>query len=258
MIKIILLTGLLLTGFMATAQIEKIDTDRPDQTESVFIVPRKYIQIEAGFVAEKQNIYFHNYTAPTILSKYGLSKKTEFRLITEYEASNSKLYTIGETSITTPLQLGFKTALWEEKGLLPKTSFIFHTALQNIDYSGQNGSRTTKEIACNYRLTLQNTITKNIGLGYNIGMEWERMSETPAYVYTIATGFNLGEKWYTYVEAFGAFVKNEAPDNNLDAGIAYYVTDNFKLDISAGIGISENAPPNYFAVGVSFRFKTGK
>jgi hypothetical protein len=258
MIKIILLPLLLLATSTATAQLEKIDTDRPDQTESVFIVPRKYVQVEIGFVTEKQNIYFHNFTAPTILSKYGLSKKTELRLITQYEASNSKLYMVGETVITTPLQLGFKTALWEEKGLLPKTSFIFHTALQDIDYSGQNGSTTTKEIACNYRLTLQNTITKNIGLGYNIGMEWERMSEAPAYVYTIATGFNLGEKWYAYVEAFGAFIKKEKPDNNLDAGIAYYVSDNFKLDLSGGIGISENAPPNYFSVGASFRFKTGK
>jgi len=258
MIKNIFLPCLLLTGFTATAQIEKIDTDRPDQTESAFIVPRKYVQIEAGFISEKQNIYFRNFTAPTILSKYGLSKKTELRLITQYEGSDSKLYIVDETSITTPLQLGFKTALWEEKGLLPKTSFIFHTALQNIEYSGINGSTTTKEIACNYRLTLQNTITKNIALGYNIGMEWERMSETPAYVYTIATGLNLGKKWYTYVEAFGAVVKNEAPDNSLDAGIAYYVSDNFKLDISGGVGISENAPPNYFAFGVSFRFKTGK
>ncbi len=258
MVKNILLPCLLLVVITATAQIEKIDTDRPDQTESAFVIPKKYIQVEGGFIAEKQNIYAHNYTIPTVLTKYGLSKKTELRLITELNFTDNKLYNFGETTINTPLQLGFKTALWEAHGLLPKTSFILHGALQDIGYSGQNGTIKTKEIACNYRLTLQHTITKKISLGYNIGMEWERLSEAPAYVYSIATGFNLGEKWYAYAEAFGALVQNEQPCNNLDAGIAYYVNDNLKLDISAGVGVNDNAPPDYFAAGVSFRFKTGK
>lgn len=256
MIKIFFITAIIISAITATAQIEKIDTDRPDQTESPFIIPKKWIQIEGGIVAEKQNSYFSNYTLPTILSKYGISKRTELRLITELNASNSKLYTINSTEITTPLQLGFKTSLWEQKGLLPKTSLIFHSALQNIEEFGQSGSVTKKEIACNYRFTLQNNITKNIGLGYNLGMEWERLNEAPAYVYTLAIGFNMGEKWYSYVEGFGSVWKNENPENSVDGGLAYYITNNFKIDISAGAGISKNAPPYYFAAGASFRFNT--
>lgn len=258
MTKLFLLITLLLICAGANAQIEKIDTDRPDQTESPFTIPKRYIQIEAGVIAEKQNVYFTNFTIPTILTKYGISKKTELRLITEISGSNSKLYSINSTKINTPLQLGFKTSLWEEKGLFPKTSFIFHTTLQNIEYFGQSGSTTTKEIACNYRLTLQNTITKNISLGYNIGMEWERFSEAPAYVYTITSGFNIGKDWYAYLEAFGSVWKTEKAENNIDAGLAYFINNNFKIDISAGAGISKTAPVYYFAAGASFRFKTNR
>jgi hypothetical protein len=242
----------------AAAQTEKIETDRPDQTESPYIVSKKWMQFEGGIIVEKLNAYATNFTIPTVLTKYGISKKTELRLITELSASDSKLYITNSTDITTPLQLGFKTSLFEEKGLLPKTSVIVHTALQNIEHYGQSGSNTTKEIAGNYRFTMQHTITKNISLGYNMGMEWEQFTEAPAYVYTVATGFNLSANWYAYIEAFGSIWKKENPENSVDAGLAYYLNDNFKLDISAGIGISKNAPDNYFAIGASFRFKTGK
>ena len=37
---------------MCQAQIEKIDTDRPDQTESAATVPKKWVQFEFGLNAQ--------------------------------------------------------------------------------------------------------------------------------------------------------------------------------------------------------------
>ncbi len=257
MIKTIFLFFLSMLFLTAKGQISAIETDRPDQTESPSIVPKKWIQIEAGFIAEKQGV-FTNVTIPTVLTKYGISKTTELRLITEINGTDSKLYEIGVPEITTPLQLGFKTAIFQEKGLLPKTSIIIHSALQNIRVNGIFSSSHTKEIAFNYRFTMQNTISKIVSVGYNAGMEWERLSEAPAYVYTLATGFNISYKWYGYIEAFGTLMKNENAENSVDIGLAYNATNDFKIDISGGAGISKNAPPYYFAVGASVRFKTGK
>ncbi len=252
---LLLLTASAFINARVAAQTEKIDTDRPDQTESVFTVPKKFIQSEFGLVAEKLNAYQTNYTSPTILTKYGLTKKTEIRLITEWGFNDSKLLQYNVPEITTPLQLGFKTSLSEEKGLLPKTSLIVHSALQNIK---ETGKKNKKEIAGNFRFTLQNSITKNIAIGYNIGMQWESFNEMPAYVYTFAPGFNLSDKWYCYLEAFGTIMKDNEPENSVDAGLAYYATDNLKIDISAGKGISSAAPRYYLGAGFSFRFKTGR
>ena len=101
-------------------------------------------------------------------------------------------------------------------------------------------------------------ITEKIGLGYNIGAEWYGYSDTPYWVYTLAPGFNIGENWYGYVEIFGAVRVHEMPKHNLDAGFAYYFSDNLKIDISSGVGISKGSPDWYTAVGFSFRFKAGK
>jgi hypothetical protein len=67
----------------AKEALEKMETDRPDQTESRSIVPKGWLQFEAGLVHE-QLFYGPLYAIPTLLSRYGLLKKLELRLITEY------------------------------------------------------------------------------------------------------------------------------------------------------------------------------
>src|SRR5215212_12007766 len=108
----------------------RMDTDRPDQTESPVITKRKYIQIETGFNLEKDRD-LKSFVHPTILWKYGVAKRIEFRLITEFVSEETPvIIPFGNDVISgiLPLQIGGKVAFWEEKGLLPKTSLIFHLA----------------------------------------------------------------------------------------------------------------------------------
>ncbi|HMK26869.1 MAG TPA: hypothetical protein VK483_12640, partial [Chitinophagaceae bacterium] len=121
--KWLLMIFVVFSNFL-NAQVEKIDTDRPDQTESVATVPNHYFQAEFGF--NKENLSGKNYDLihPTALLKYGL-KKFEFRL--EVTCKSSYEHFIPDPKWTTgfdPVEIGFKAALWEEKKLLPKTSLI--------------------------------------------------------------------------------------------------------------------------------------
>jgi hypothetical protein len=61
-----------------------------------------------------------------------------------------------------------------------------------------------------------------------------------------------------YAEIFGFILKDEAPQHNIDGGIGYYLTNDVKLDVSGGFGISRTSPRNYFALGISFRVNTKK
>ncbi len=83
-----LLFVFILCCHIVNAQVEKIDTDRPDQTESAFTVPAAWIQGELGFVKERNNSFYHPlniWTLPTLLTRRGLSKILELRFINEYE-----------------------------------------------------------------------------------------------------------------------------------------------------------------------------
>lgn len=245
---------LLLCGPYLNAQVEKIDTDRPDQTESSVTVPQHYFQAELGF--NRENLFEKNYDLihPTILLKYGL-KKFELRL--EATCKSSYEHFIPDPKWTTgfdPVEIGFKLAFWEEKKLLPKTSLIVHLGIPALS----SKSFKPDHLIPSFRFTMQNSITENIAIGYNLGAEWDGYTSIPTWLYTFAPGFNLGEKWYAYIETFGFIRNNEPPQHNLDAGIAYYISNDVKIDISGGMGISETAPKNYFAVGFSFRVKTNR
>ncbi|MFM2137708.1 MAG: hypothetical protein RJA57_15 [Bacteroidota bacterium] len=235
-----------------TAQLSgRMETDRPDQTESPFIVKPKYMQAEIGFNYESE-AGDRTLVHPTALWKYGISKLFEFRLITELNSVKTPASVPGGGSYQAgllPVQIGGKVAFCEEQGLLPKTSLIFHVGIPQL---ASRKFRPTRW-APNFRFTMQHSLSDNIGLGYNLGGEWDGESPDPAWIYTIAPGFNLGKKGYFYIEAYGAVRKGDAPQHGIDGGLAYYINDDLKLDISGGFSLIN--VPNYVAVGCSFRFR---
>ncbi len=244
----------------AAAQVEKIDTDRPDQTESAFTIPKKWIQTEIGFQYaadryDKLSPRDQYFIYPTLLTKYGVTKHFELRLITEYSGYRflsgygGHVLEKGLNSV----QLGGKLNFLQENGLRHKTSMIAH-----YDFGRLRTPYKDTIDGANFRFTMQHTISSLISLGYNLGMQWEEFGQPPAYVYTFAPGFNISEKWYAYIELFGTIWKKYHPENSIDAGVAYYVNDNLKIDASAGLGLSNNAQDFYIGMGASFRFKTGK
>ena len=243
---------LLILSINVRAQPWPIDTDRPDQTESVYIVPKYYLQFETGFVFQKNNDDSEEFLIPTLLSKYGLSNRVELRLITSVVRESVEIYSYGKQYQTKleQVELGAKISLWEEKKLIPKTSFIFHFGIPGL------ASYKTNRILFNSRLTMQHTLSNNISLGYNLGVEFDGISEHPVFVYTFAPGISIGKKWYAYIESFGSFYNYS--EHNLNGGVAYFINNNCKLDCSAGLGVSRYAPEYFIGVGASIRFNTAK
>jgi len=241
---------LLFGVFPASAQ-ERIDTDRPDQTESAVLVPKKYFQGELGIGKENSGQSDYTIAHPTFLLKYGLSKRVELRLESTYFSEYLFLTPDSKTRTDlAPVEIGTKIALFEQKGLLPKTSLIIH-----LGSSFRGNGPAVWSYYSSFRFTCQQSITKKIGLGYNIGAGKEE--DGFALLYTLSPNLSLGKRWYTYVEAFGFKSIEESTgkwDHAIDGGLAYYISNDLKLDVSAGHGVADNPMKNYFAVGFSFRF----
>jgi Putative MetA-pathway of phenol degradation len=248
----LLIFPFILASIRVVAQVEKIDTDRPDQTESAFTVPKYYFQAELGFNKENTGGRDYDLVHPTMLLKYGL-EKMEFRLEARFHSTYEHLIPNPKwTRGLDPVKIGFKVNLWEENKMLPKTSLIAGLELPTLASKAFRADHP----APSFRFTMQHSLAKHISLGYNLGAEWDGFSRQPDWLYTLASGFDLGEKWYGYIEAFGFIREKEKPQHNLDAGIAYYINKDVKADISGGFGISAAAPKNYIAIGISFRCNT--
>ena len=100
---------------------------------------------------------------------------------------------------------------------------------------------------------MQHTLSEKMSFSYNLGAEWDGLSSHPNFIYTIATGYSFTNKLGSYIELFGFAPQKEIANHSLDGGFTYLINNNFMLDLSSGIGITNNAPDHYVALGFSFR-----
>ena len=237
----------LLWSVVTLAQSEgRIETDRPDQTECPFIVKKGFIQAEIGFNRSNREFLF-----PTSLLKYGLSKRLELRYVSVLAQEPGQ-----QTRFQTEA-VGFKWALFQPSGFQPsgwkpRTSVIVHYNWdhQNRDFSEKNlRGHSIGDVV----FTMQNDFNERSGIGYNVGAELHSNGSFEG-IYRVAPNVLIGKKGYAYVEVFGRFPASEFADHSYDAGFAYYLNDDVKLDISAGQSFL-HPEDHYVAIGLSFRLR---
>jgi Putative MetA-pathway of phenol degradation len=229
-----------------------IATDRPDQTECPFIVPKGFLQAENGLVYEKINPTSFVKAHPSILWKYGVSDKFEFRLIAEIISQKGENQP--EKMGLTPVTVGFKTNIAKEKGLLPLVSFIGHLNIPNWASS----EFQTNYFAPSFRFTMQHTLSEKFTLAYNLGAEWDGETPQTTFIYTLTSGYSISKKLGVYLEFYGFAPQLQAPDHRFDGGVTYLINSNIMVDISGGFGLTKNAPMHYLSFGFSYRLKIRK
>jgi hypothetical protein len=230
--------------FCEAQELPSIQTDRPDQTECPFITPIDYFQFENGFSYEEIDKNSNEIVVPTVLSRFGINDHFELRLITEFTI-------LDKISGFYPVLIGFKTRLFEEKGIIPLTSFIGHISIPKI----ASTKLQTIYYAPQFRFTMQHTISEKQSLSYNLGSEWNGETAQPTFIYTLTTGYSFSEKIGGYLEWYGFIPQFGKPDHRFDAGVTYLFNTNHQLDISSGFGLSENSPMYFISLGYSFRLK---
>jgi hypothetical protein len=244
-----------LASFRAQAQTEKpeIVTDRPDQTEAPVLVPKGALQIEMGFVYEKDNeqdVNEINYTYNTTLIKYGINDNFELRFLTEYLGQKSAISEQYSSSVRglAPFAIGMKIKLADEKGFWPQAALLGHIST----HTGSD-ELDTRYTAADFRLTFEHKVSKKIVIGYNFGAEWNGETPEAIFLYTFTGSYSVTKKLAVYVETYSFFPEHSKPDHRFDAGLMYKFSPVVQWDVSAGVGLNKIAPDSYLSTGISFR-----
>lgn len=234
---------LLLSSLPAFAQ--KIEADRPGETQGTSVVPRKKFQAEFSVQKEKHDEYYSTFH-PEAQFRYGLFEKLELRA--ELKAETQKFSHDALTGLN-PVELGFKFSIAEGKGAMPDISLLSEFGIPKL----ASGDFKTPNVLPVLRLLMQNKLNEKLTLGYNLGAEWDEAEQPPAWIYTISPQFELNDQWRLYLEAYGKFRNQHKPEEVVDASIAWLPANNIQIDVSGGAGISSEAPKYFLSLGFSFR-----
>jgi hypothetical protein len=236
-----------ITAPVFSQELPDITTDRPDQTETPYLVVPGHLQLENGVSYEQPVRGVRNLVLPTTLWRFAVNKNFELRAITELNNFRAE----GSKSVVglLPVQAGVKIHLAETDGWIPQTSLIAHLAFPDAaspEFKAEN-------IAPNFRFTMQHDLSDKLTLSYNLGMEWNGFDAAGAGIYTLTSGYSLTDKLGMYLELFGFLPEDNKSIHNFDGGFTYLVRRNVLVDISAGKGLTDNAIDYYVSLGFSFR-----
>ncbi len=238
-------------------------TDRPSRTQSASVIPRGYFQIETGvqyeegifpFFHANGSVSFNNtevFTYNTSLFRYGLGDKVELRLI-----QNIGSVRFNEISTDTefgPTLIGAKVRLFESRHSGPQVSVLGHIGGPVLSDSGAGTQ-------ADLRLSLQQNLSEKLVLSTNLGVLLEDDLNDASTLYTLMLGYQISQRFSTYVEVFGNSGDNtvERSQQNMDVGFAYSVNANFQIDTYFGTAVSDFGPDSIFGAGLSFRIPHGR
>ena len=248
---VILVSGLTLDGQEEPDMV----TDRPDQTESAEVVPLYRLQIETGFAHEWVHTGDDSYDQNTVyggtLLRFGFHRILEARLGTDLLNHRFKQSTDTPRKEfgVSPLGVGLKVKILKEKGILPDIAII---ANYQIPGTGRKEFSSDK-FQQGYVFAFAHTLTSNLGLGYNLGYEFEGAFETNRFIYTLVFGYSASEKIGLFIETYGNKSTNINMDIRADAGITFLVRPNLQLDLSGGLGLTDVSPAGFISAGLSWR-----
>ena len=220
---------LILLGYTAIGQT--IATDRPSAlTENATSLYKNGIQLESGLLIELDTGETQSISAPNLLLRYGLTEKTELRLMNDVLINEGNII-LGVWTIGTKIQL------YESDKM--NLSVLSSTALPNVN--GEMGSLLEQPINAkvigNYALSETNSV------GYTIGYTINQNE----IGYSLFLSHNFSGNISSFIELYGF---ND--QLNIDAGFAYLIQNKLQFDAYFGTGLNNKMA--FASVGLSYLY----
>lgn len=241
---------------------DKITTDRPDFTEASTTVGKGRVQVEAGYTyfRDRSNgVTTHAHSYPEILTRIGaFADWFEFRIGQNFASESIRPRSAGNgASGPLDLYLGTKTALTEQRGVLPEVAIIFQMTVPTGSRSFTS-NKTLPGVSLLYGWELGGSHTLGGSLLGNKAYDDNGHGFTE-FASSVTFGTTITEKIGNYMEYFGFYPHGATgpdvkPRHFLDGGFTYLVNDNFQLDIRAGVGLNKAADDFFIGSGLAVRY----
>jgi hypothetical protein len=237
---------------------EPIVTDRPTDSASPELVPKKTLQVELGYKATRLDTEpgrTDTHVLPDLLARYGIGETVEGRLVVAG-------WTIENTAAGidygfTDISVGAKIALAEERGKRPQMAL-----LADVSFPAGAVGFTNDYVIPKVLLLVTHTLSNSAGLTWNLGPSvvtraaGDGGSETDVTLnYAVALGRGVGDAFTLFGEVYGNFDFGQGfPDSHtFQVGTTILLSPLFQVDVRGGIGMVDNVPDWLAGAGLAFR-----
>lgn len=242
---------------------DPIATDRPDFTEASSTVGKGRVQLESGytFIGDRsEGVTTHSHSCPEALLRIGMiADWFEFRIAQNFGnvRANSPDGGVFSAGGADDLYLGVKLFIAEQRGVLPETSFVIQSQVPT-----GHSNFTSNKVLPGFNLLYGWDVTEKVTLGGSSQANRAIDADNHGYVemaQSLTVGYSYTEKLASYTEWFafmpaGATAEGVTAQHYLNGGFTYKVTNNFQLDIRAGVGLSRNADDFFAGTGFGLRY----
>jgi len=251
---------------------EPLETDRSDFTEASSVVGAGRIQWEMGYTYVRNDdggVLTHTHSAPEILCRIGITENLEFRLSWNYLFEREdEAGVISEIDGAEDLEVGVKIALTEQHDWWPELAMILQISTPTGARQFSNDD-VTYAMSLLYGWDLPCDFTLGGSTIYANPAEHATIAVAPlpatgvidhhnVYAQSVTLGIPLvGDWWNMYIEYFGIFTDGRAsdtPQNYLNGGFTWLVTNDLQLDWRAGFGLNESADDFFTGAGMAWRY----
>ena len=235
--------------------IPYLNSDRPTQSESPYLMRKGFFQIETGAIyvhRDDPEKRLDRMQLGTTLLRYGVFNNFEVRISDSYEWVH--VFTKENSADSTesgigPVNAGFKVLVAKEKGIRPEMSILGSITFRHIGDEAFNPTYSfpTGKLLCTH------TLTKKLSLGYNIGFSYSGETADGFFIYSGYLGYYITPKLWTFVEVYGNFDHGDTPNTRGDAGFTYRIRQNLQVDISGGMAFDKDVHRYFGSAGLSWR-----
>lgn len=214
----------------AQEELPTISADRPGALTGTDVMPLHKLQWETGIGYESTKEGPHTFTLNNTLLRFGLFENAELRVGTDFLMWNSGL-SEEPTFGFAPLTFGIKARFYEGSGFLPSVALLAELQSPHIG---------TKELLPSHlsptlHLLFEHTVTDWLGIGYNVGMEWDGETAAPTTFLGFGLYFDISERIGTFVETYNYFHPNEDNQYLTEFGLIWLVSRRVQLDLAADL-----------------------
>jgi len=248
-----LVIGLAISAGPAAAK-DPLITDRPDFTESAFVVGVGTIQVESGATyadADDERVT----TVPELLVRWGITRTVELRILAptyawiDSDDGSSSGWLNSALGVKIELNDGDGVGFWGRTG----AGLIVATTVPT-------GSSEVSEDAWQptAALALAWDLSNTVSLGANLG--WARPEDDgrkyDSFFASIASGVGIARNTSAFFELIWFDRERDRGPNTttFQAGLTYLINPDLQLDVRAARRLSSEGPDLLLGLGASVRF----